>query len=121
MKVDVHFTHLERSEFLEDLAIDRITDALLGSLKNECAHAQVWLVCDHSKHHQRGSPEYSCEIEVRYPPKRECFVSKTNADLHVAVSGAVTALKSSLRADAKRGQTAKRHSRIAITAEGAIS
>ena len=110
MKVEVHFTHMDRSETLEQQVLEKVGVVLQDLLHRETAHAQVWLVSDHSRHHAKGVPEYRCEIEVRVPPRKDCFVSKTDPDMSVAIHDAIGALKSMLRAGAKREIALARHS-----------
>ena len=109
MRIDVQFTHMERSEALEEFAIEKLEPILESMLNRESGHAQVWLVCDHSRHHQRGAPEYRCEVEVRYPPRKDVFVCKADEDIHAAIQEAAAALKSLLRSESKREIDEHRH------------
>lgn len=101
MRFEVHFNHMERSEALEAYATDKVADVVEHFLHREDAHVQIWLDAVHSRS-QKGVPEYKAEIEVRFPPKKDLFVQKSDADMYSAVNQAVDALKLVLREDGKR-------------------
>jgi ribosome-associated translation inhibitor RaiA len=72
----------------------------------------VWLMNVHSRV-QKGVPEFRCEIEIRYPPKRDFFVAKSGDEMHAAIQYALDALKAHLREDGKREIDARRNARPA--------
>lgn len=100
MKIEVRFTHMERSEALETYALEKVRSALAPADIGP-GHTQVWLVCEHSKVSPKGAPEYHCEIDVRARGS-ESFVEKANADMRIAINDAATTLRSVLHERAKR-------------------
>ena len=68
MRIDVQFRHMNRSEVLEAYVTDKVNVAVEGFVHRHDAHVMVWLVSDLNRTN-RGTPEFCCEIEVRYPKK----------------------------------------------------
>lgn len=95
MRLEIHFRHMERSEALEALATEKTMTAIEGFLHRHDAHVQIWLVSELNRTN-RGTPYFICEIEVRYPPKKDFFVSKKSQDMHIAIQDATDTLKVSL-------------------------
>lgn len=91
MRLDVQFRHMDRSEALESLAIEKVTTAIDNFLHRHDAHIQVWLISDLNRTN-RGTPNFICEIEVRYPPRKSFFVSKTSPDMNTALQDATDTL-----------------------------
>ena len=101
MRLDIHFNHMARSEHLELFVKERLEPVIEDILHRDDCHVMVWLMNVHSRA-QRGIPELRCEIEVRYPPKRDFFVSKTSEDMHLSIIDALDALKTHVTEDRKR-------------------
>jgi ribosome-associated translation inhibitor RaiA len=101
MRLDIKFRHMERSEALEDLATQKITQAAEGFLHRHDAHIQVWLVSDLNRTN-RMTGSFICEIEVRYPRKKHFFIHKTNPDMHTAIQDAADKLQVLLDEAGKR-------------------
>ncbi len=91
MRIDVQFRHMDRSEALEAYAIDKATLAVEGFIHAHDSHVMIWLVSDLNRTN-RGTPEFCCEIEVRYPQKKDVFISKSNQDIHSAINEATDKL-----------------------------
>ena len=100
MRTEIHFKDMERSEALESFALDKV-EPLCNSLHRADCHILVWLVSVNSRF-ASGTPEYKCEIEVRYPPKHDVFVAKTAEDMYEAVNQASHAMQVLLRNRAKK-------------------
>jgi ribosome-associated translation inhibitor RaiA len=83
---------MERSEALEDLTTDKVSQAIDGFLHRHDAHVQVWLVSDLNRT-SRSNGSFICEIEVRYPRKKHFFIQKTNMDMHTAIQDASDKLR----------------------------
>ena len=73
----------------------------------------VWLVSDLNRTN-RGTPEFCCEIEVRYPKKKDVFISKENSDIHLAITEASDKLAVMLDEAGKR-EVARRRSPLQNT------
>jgi ribosome-associated translation inhibitor RaiA len=110
MRLDVQFRHMERSETLEDYALDKVTQAVEGFVHRHDAHVMIWLISDLNRTN-RGTPEFKCEIEVRYPKKRDVFISKNAPEMHSAIQAAADKLKVLLDEAGKR-EKALRHEPI---------
>jgi ribosome-associated translation inhibitor RaiA len=91
MRMEIRFRHMERSEALESLVTDKVTQAI-ETLHRHDAHIQVWLISDLNRTN-RGTGRFICEIEVRCPRKKEYFISKSDSDMHVAIQNATDTLK----------------------------
>ena len=100
MRTEIHFKNMERSEALETFALDKV-EPLCNYLHRSDCHILVWLVSVNSRF-ASGTPEYKCEIEVRYPPKHDVFVSKTSEEIHEAINEAAHAMQILLRNRAKK-------------------
>ncbi len=87
MRIDVQFRHMDRSEALEEFVTEKVNQAVEGFVHRHDAHAMVWLVSDLNRTN-RGTPEFCCEIEVRYPKKKDVFIRKSNSDIHFAINEA---------------------------------
>lgn len=87
MRIEVQFRHMDRSESLEAFAVDKISMAVESFAHAHDSHVMIWLVSDLNRSN-RGTPEFCCEIEVRYPGKKDVFISKTNTDIHMAINEA---------------------------------
>ena len=92
MRLDIHFRHMDRSESLENLVTEKVTHSVDGFLHRHDAHIQVWLVSELNKAN-RGSGSFICEIEIRYPKKKQYFIRKQNPDMHTAIQDAADKLK----------------------------
>lgn len=101
MRLEINFNHMARSEHLEAFVQEKLQPVIEDVLHREDCHVMVWLMNVHSRV-QKGVPELRCEIEIRYPPKRDFFVSKSSEDLHAAIVEAVDALELHLRDEGKR-------------------
>lgn len=110
MRLDVQFRHMDRSETLEDYALDKITQAVDGFVHRHDAHVMIWLISDLNRTN-RGTPEFKCEIEVRYPRKKDVFISKNAPEMHAAIQAAADKLKIILDEAGKR-EKAQRHEPI---------
>jgi len=108
MRLEIHFNHMDRSESLETYVQERVTEVIEEVLHRNDCHTLVWLRNVHSRV-QKGVPEMVCEIEVRYPPRKDFFVSKTSDDMHIAINAAVDALREHLKEDGKREIDGRRH------------
>lgn len=121
MRLDVHFRHMERSEALEDLTTEKVTQAVDGFLHRHDAHIQVWLVSDLNRT-SRANGSFICEIEVRYPRKKHFFIQKTNMDMHTAIQEAADKLKILLdeagkkEIDMRQGRSERRSERAVSNA-----
>jgi ribosome-associated translation inhibitor RaiA len=91
MRLDVRFRHMDRSESLEDFVTERVNQVAADFLHRHDAHVQVWLVSDLNRTN-RGNGSFICEIEVRYPRRRDFFIQKTNIDMHTAIIDATNKL-----------------------------
>jgi ribosome-associated translation inhibitor RaiA len=91
MRIDVQFRHMDRSEALEAYAIDKITQAVDGFVHAHDSHVMVWLISDLNRTN-RGTPVFCCEIEVRYPQKKDVFISKADEEVHLAINEAADKL-----------------------------
>ena len=100
MRTEIHFKDIERSEALESFALDKV-EPLSNYLHRADCHILVWLVSVNSRF-ASGTPEYKCEIEVRYPPKHDVFVAKTAEDMYEAINQAAHAMQVLLRNRAKK-------------------
>ncbi len=116
MRLEIHFNHMARSEHLEAFVRERLEPVIEGVSRREDCHVMVWLMNVHSRA-QRGVPELRCEIEVRYPPKRDFFVAKGADDMHMAITAAIDVLRAHL-AEAGRREIDRRRS--ARSAAGGI-
>ncbi|MCM2281962.1 MAG: HPF/RaiA family ribosome-associated protein [Bdellovibrionaceae bacterium] len=112
MRLEIHFNHMTRSEHLETFVRERLDPVIEGVLHRHDCHVMVWLMNVHSRV-QRGVPELRCEIEIRYPPKRDFFVTKSSDDIHLAIIDSVDALKIHLDEDGKREIERRRTARSA--------
>lgn len=104
MRTEVHFHHLDHSDALETHAIEKFSDIVDEYLSREDSHTQVWLVSEKS-YGQKGEHVYKCEVSVRYPHKKEVFVSKTAADMRDAINKSGVALTGILKEESKKEQT----------------
>jgi ribosome-associated translation inhibitor RaiA len=95
MRLEIKYSHLERSDATDAFVAEK-AEALRHLVHRHDCHLQVWLVAEKSRF-GKGVPAYTCEIELRYSPKRDVFVSKTAEDLHSAIIDAVNATKNLLR------------------------
>ncbi len=100
MRAEIHFKDMDRSESLESFALDKVEPLCTYLHRSDC-HILVWLVSVNSRF-ASGTPEYKCEIEVRYPPKHDVFVSKTAEDMHEAIAEAAKAMQILLRNRSKK-------------------
>lgn len=121
MRLEIHFRHMERSEALEELTTEKVTQAVDGFLHRHDAHIQVWLVSDLNRT-SRANGSFICEIEVRYPRKKHFFIQKTNLDMHAAIQDAADKLKILLdeagkkELDMRQGRSERRSERMASDA-----
>ena len=110
MRTEIHFKDMERSEALESHALAKV-EPLTNYLHRSDCHVLIWLISVNSRFN-KGTPEYKCEIEVRYPPKHDVFVSKTSEDIYEALNEASHAMAVLLRSRAKKEiNTRNDHSR----------
>lgn len=91
---------MERTEAIESFAQDKV-EPLCSYLHRSDCHILVWLVSVNSQF-AKGTPEYKCEIEVRYPPKHDVFVAKTCENLYEAINEATHAMQILLRNRSKK-------------------
>jgi ribosome-associated translation inhibitor RaiA len=91
MRIDVQFRHMERSEALEAYAVEKISTAVNGFIHTHDSHVLIWLISDLNRAN-RGTPLFCCEVEVRYPQKKNVFISKTDQDIHLAINEAADKL-----------------------------
>lgn len=91
MRIDVQFRHMDRSEALEAYAVEKISTAVGGFVHAHDSHVLIWLISDLNRAN-RGTPLFCCEVEVRYPQKRDVFISKANQDIHLAINEAADKL-----------------------------
>ncbi|MES2962850.1 MAG: HPF/RaiA family ribosome-associated protein [Bdellovibrionota bacterium] len=110
MRLDVQFRHMDRSETLEDYALDKVTQAVEGFVHRHDAHVMIWLISDLNRTN-RGTPEFKCEIEVRYPKKKDVFIAKSAPEMHAAIQDASDKLKVLLD-EAGKKERAQRHESI---------
>lgn len=101
MRLDIQFRHMDRSEAIEDLVTDKVTQAVEGFMHRHDAHVQVWLISDLNRTN-RGTGVFICEIEVRCPRKKDHFIRKVDADMHMAIQEATDKLKLLLDEAGKR-------------------
>ena len=99
MRLEIHYNHLDRSDALDDYVSKKV-EVLYHVLHRADCHVQVWLIAVNSRF-QKGVPEYKCEIDVRYAPKRELFVAKSATDLYDAISEAMDSAKNLIREESK--------------------
>jgi ribosomal subunit interface protein len=107
MRTEIRFTHMDRSEAVEEFASTRIEPVVEEFLGRDNCHIQIWLNKEHSPH-QKGTPAFKCEVNVRFAPKREIFVHKTDPDMYAAISSAASSLQTVLRDESKKEKT-RRH------------
>jgi len=107
MRLDVRFRHMDRSEALETYATDKVSQAVEGFIHRHDAHVMVWLISDLNRA-TRGTPEFKCEIEVRYPRKKDVFICKNAPEMHAAIQLAADKLKVILD-EAGKKEVASRH------------
>ena len=100
MRTEIHFKDMARTDALETFARDKV-EPLCNYLHRSDCHILIWLVSVNSQF-STGAPEYKCEIEVRYPPKHDVFVSKTAEDMYDAINDASHAMHVLLRNRAKK-------------------
>lgn len=110
MRIDVQFRHMDRSESLETYVTDRISTVVQEFVHAHDSHVMIWLVSDLNRSN-RGTPEFCCEIEVRYPGKKDVFISKSNSDIHLAINEASDKLSVMLDEIGKK-QIAQRRSQL---------
>lgn len=92
MRLEIRFRHMDRSEALETLATEKVTQAVEQFVHRHDAHVQVWLISDLNRTN-RGTGQFICEIEVRYPRKKDVFIRKMDSDMHGALQEACDKLK----------------------------
>ncbi len=109
MKIDVNFRHMDRSETLENYVIGKVEDIVSEVMANRShCHVMVFLVNEYNRN-GRGQPTYQCEIEVRYPPKHDVFVHKSDRDIHIAINEATDTLRNLLNENGKREHDWRAH------------
>ena len=91
---------MERTEALETFALDKVEPFCSYLHRSDC-HVMVWLVSVNSQF-STGTAEYKCEIEVRYPPKHDVFVSKSSENMYDAINAAAHAMQVLIRNRAKK-------------------
>jgi ribosome-associated translation inhibitor RaiA len=106
MRLEVRFRHMDRSEALEELVTNKVNGALENFSHRHDCHVQVWLVSELNRNN-RGTPHFLCEIEVRYPQKKDVFVSRDSNDMNSAVQAAVDTVEELLTEEAKRELSAR--------------
>ena len=111
MRLEIRFRHMDRSEAVEDLATDKVMQAVEGFLHRHDAHVQVWLISDLNRTN-RGTPRFICEIEVRCPRKKHFFIHKVHEDMHFAIQEATDKLKLILD-EAGKKELDQRHEEVA--------
>jgi ribosomal subunit interface protein len=99
MRLEIHYNHLDRSDALDEYVSSKV-EILYNVLHRADCHVQVWLVSVHSRF-QKGVPEYKCEIDVRYAPKRDLFVAKSATDIYDAINEAIDSAKNLIREESK--------------------
>ncbi len=109
MRLEVQFRHMDRSETLEEFAIDKISAAVEEFVHRHDAHVQIWLISDVNRTN-RGTGQFTCEIDVRYPKKRDLFISKSNEDMQRAIIEASDSLSIVLDEAGKREKSLRRES-----------
>jgi ribosome-associated translation inhibitor RaiA len=109
MRLEIRFRHMDRSEALENLATEKITQAVEGFVHRHDAHIQAWLISDLNRLN-RGTGSFICEIEVRYPKKKHFFITKSDRDMHVAIQQAANKLKVVLDEAGKKELDSRTHS-----------
>jgi ribosome-associated translation inhibitor RaiA len=92
MRLDIHFRHMDRSESLENFATEKITHSVDGFAHRHDVHVQAWLISELNKSN-RGAGSFICEIEIRYPKKKQYFIQKQSPDMHTAIQMAADKLK----------------------------
>ena len=92
MRMEIRFRHMDRSEALEALTTEKVSQAVEGFVHRHDAHIQVWLISDLNITN-RGTGHFICEIEVRYPKKKAFFIRKESSDMHMAIQDASDKLK----------------------------
>ncbi len=107
MQTQVHFTHMDRSESLEQFAIEKMEGVAHELLHRGEFHLQIWLVNEKSAQ-SKGPHQFKCEVSVRFPPKREIFIDKTSEDMYESIGLVENALRQVLREEAKK-EIQKRH------------
>jgi ribosome-associated translation inhibitor RaiA len=112
MQTQVRFKEMARSESLENYALEKIEPVATEFLMRHDYHLQIWLIAEHSRTN-RGAPCYRCEVDVRYPHKREIFISKESPDMHEAICLAADTTKVMLREESKR-EIHNRHQAIPV-------
>jgi ribosomal subunit interface protein len=101
MRIDVRFTHMDRSEALETYVQEKLTDILDEVLHRHDGHVMVWLNAETNRV-AKTVPNFVCEFEVRYPPRKDLFVSRSSADMYAAINEAIDSLRMLLREEGKR-------------------
>lgn len=110
MTSEVHFKGMERSVALETYLLKRLEPLLTDFLHRHDWHARVWLVTENSRF-KKGVPVYRCEIDVRFPPKKEIFIEKSSVDMYQSINRAIERLKVAAAEYSKREIDAKRSRR----------
>ena len=108
MRLDIHFRHMDRSESVEDFVTERLSQAVGTFLHRHDAHVQVWLVSDLNLTN-RGTGNFICEIEIRYPRKRHLFIHKSSPDMHTAILAASEKLETLLDEAGKKTIDNRKH------------
>jgi len=106
MRLEVRFRHMERSEALEELATQKVSAAVEGFSHRHATHVQVWLVSELNRTTTRLA-SFVCEVEVRYPHKKDIFVSRESPDMRTAISDACDAVET-LLTDAGKKELSQR-------------
>jgi ribosome-associated translation inhibitor RaiA len=114
MRLEIQFRHMDRSEALEALVTEKVSHAVEGFLHRHDAHIQIWLISDLNLT-TRGTGEFCCEIEIRYPKKKQLFIQKKHIDMHNAIQEATDTLGVLLDEAGKR-ELDHRHSREEVRA-----
>jgi ribosome-associated translation inhibitor RaiA len=99
--MEIRFHHMDRSEALEATVTEKVTEVIDDVLHRHDGHVQVWLIAETNRV-SKGTPHFICEVEVRFPPRKDLFVSRGNSDMHIAINEVCETLRELLREEGKR-------------------
>ncbi len=111
MRLEIRFRQMERSEALEELVHDKISQAVADFSNRHETHIQVWLVSDLNRT-SRSQGSFICEIDVRYPPRKDFYIHKTSDDMRVAIQEATDKLRARLNDAGKKELSARQRRQL---------
>lgn len=101
MRMEIRFHHMDRSEAVETYVQSKVTEVIDEVLHRHDGHVQVWLIAETNRA-SKGTPHFICEVEVRFPPRKDLFVSRGAPDMYAAINEVAETLRELLREEGKR-------------------